>query len=222
MTTKRQPYRIVVADDHLLIRQGLVSIITQDAELEIVGEAGDGDELLEVVAKTRPDMVILDISMPRKSGLSALKDLRADYPDIAILILSMHRSRLYFFEAIASGAQGYLLKDDPERELLAAIATVRSGSVYISPGLAQEVTDDMVRLVQGQSAEPLVHLTNREKEVLHLVVQGHTSKKIAEILCLSPRTVEHHRANLLKKFGVRSTLDLIKHAIGKGLVSVDE
>ncbi len=215
------PYKIIIADDHSLIRQGIKSIIGQDPEMEVIAEAADGLELFTRMAEQLPDMVILDISMPRMNGIEAVAEVREHYPSVCILILSMHSNVQYFYHVISAGAHGYLLKDDSDTELLTAIRTVQQDKTYVSPQLVAEVTGDMVSAYRDNKEIPLVHLTDREKQVLQLVVKGHTSKNMAAILCLSPRTVDHHRASLLKKFKMKNTVDLVKHVISNSIVIPD-
>jgi len=213
-----KPYRIIIADDHCLIRQGIKSIISQDGEMEVVAEAGDGRELFTRLADQVPDMVILDISMPRMNGIEAVAEVREHYPSVRILILTMHSNAQYFYHVISAGAHGYLLKDDSDTELLTAIRTVQQDKTYVSPQLVAEVTGEMVSAFRDNKELPIVHLTDREKQVLQLVVKGHTSKQTAAILCLSPRTVDHHRASLLKKFKMKNTVDLVNHVLSNSIV----
>ncbi len=215
-------YSIIIADDHGLIRQGIKSIICQDPEMEVLAEAANGVELLDLLRSIRPDMIILDISMPKMNGIEAVEHIRELYPDIKILILTMYSNSQYFYHTISAGAHGYLMKDDSDDELLTAIRTVQQGRTYVSPQLAQEVTDEMVSAFRDKGKVPLVCLTEREKQVLKLVVKGYTSKKMADILCLSPRTVDHHRANLLKKFKMKNTVDLVNHVIRNSIVIPDD
>ena len=211
-------YRIVIADDHSLIRKGLRTIIELESDMQVIGEAGDGKELLEFLAREQPDMVIMDISMPNLNGIDAIGRVLALYPGIRILILTMHRNSQYFYNAVAAGAHGYLIKDDSDTELLTAIDTVRSGKTYISPQLSSEVADTMLSAFREHREPSIISLTPRERDVLGLVVKGHTSKQIAEILCLSPRTIDHHRASLLKKFKMKNTVDLVKYVIKNSLL----
>jgi DNA-binding NarL/FixJ family response regulator len=213
-----KPYRIIIADDHCLIRQGIKSIISQDGEMEVVAEAGDGRELFTRLADQVPDMVILDISMPRMNGIEAVAEVREHYPSVRILILTMHSNAQYFYHVISAGAHGYLLKDDSDTELLTAIRTVQQDKTYVSPQLVEEVTGEMVSAFRDNKELPIVHLTDREKQVLQLVVKGHTSKQTAAILCLSPRTVDHHRASLLKKFKMKNTVDLVNYVLSNSIV----
>ena len=211
-------YRIVIADDHSLIRKGLRTIIELESDMQVIGEAGDGKQLLRFLAREQPDMVIMDISMPNINGIDAIGKVLALYPEIRILMLTMHRNSQYFYNAISAGAHGYLIKDDSDTELLTAIDTVRSGKTYISPQLSSEVADTMLSAFREHRDPSIISLTPRERDVLDLVVKGHTSKQIADILCLSPRTIDHHRASLLKKFKMKNTVDLVKYVVKNSLV----
>jgi len=208
-----EPYRIVIADDHSLIRQGLKSLIQQDASLRIIAEAGDGVELLERLQQHPPDMVILDITMPHLNGIEAVGKIKKLYPSMAILILTMHSGSHHFYQAMAAGAHGYLIKDDSDSELLTAIRTIREGKSYISSQLSPEVTGEVITGFRDQVKAPFLLLSDREKQVLQLVVQGLSSKTIGEMLDLSPRTIDHHRASLLKKYKMKNTVDLVNHVV---------
>lgn len=212
------PYRVVIADDHSLIRKGLRTIIELESDMQVIGDTGDGEELLNFLTHEQPDLVVMDISMPNLNGIDAIEKVLALYPDIRILILTMHRNSQYFYNAISAGAHGYLIKDDSDTELLTAIETVRSGKTYISPQLSTEVTDAMFSAFREHRDPSMISLTPRERNVLGLVVKGRTSKQIADVLCLSPRTIDHHRANLLKKFKMKNTVDLVKYVIENSII----
>jgi len=213
-----KPYKIIIADDHSLIRKGIKSIISQTENMEVVSEAADGLELIDQIGEHQPDMVILDISMPKMNGIETVSILRERFADVRILILTMHAQAQYFYQTISSGAHGYLLKDDSDTELCTAIETVHQGKIYISPQLVSEVSGEMVSAIHDQKETPLVKLTKREKQVLQMVVKGKTSKQMAETLCLSPRTIDHHRASLLKKFKKKKTVDLVNHVVRNSIV----
>lgn len=217
-----KPYRIIIADDHTLIRQGLKTIIARESSLTIVAEASNGVELLELLSSTQADMIILDIAMPELNGLDAMVEIRRLKPEIDILMLTMYPNSQYFYQAIATGAHGYLMKEDSETELLHAIATIRNGKSYISPRLSSDVTDEVMDAFRNQGRVPLVVLSEREKQVLTLVVQGGSSKKIGNILGLSPRTIDHHRASLLKKFKMKNTVDLVNYVVRNSLIAFNE
>lgn len=213
-----KPYRIIIADDHSLIRQGLKTLIARQVELQLVAEAANGIELLTLLRTHGADMVILDITMPQLNGLEAMAEIRKINPDIAILMLTMHTNSQYFFQAITAGAHGYLMKEDSDAELLHAISTIRSGKSYISPKLSADVTDEVMMAFRDQGKGPMVVLSDREKQVLKLVAQGCSSREIGELLHLSPRTIDHHRASLLKKFKMKNTVDLVNHVVRNTLI----
>ncbi|HEB70075.1 MAG TPA: response regulator transcription factor [Desulfobulbus sp.] len=216
MTEK--PYSIIIADDHSLIRKGLRTIIELESDIQVIGEAGDGQELLDLLSREQPDLIIMDISMPRINGIEAVREVVEKYPGVRVLMLTMHRNSQYFYNAISAGAHGYLMKDDSDTELLTAIRTVQTGKSYVSPQLSNEVTDEMISAFRDHRETPVIQLTDREREVLQFVVKGYTSKKMADILCLSPRTVDHHRAKLLKKFKMKNTVDLVKYVVRNSIV----
>jgi DNA-binding NarL/FixJ family response regulator len=212
-------YQIALADDHLMFRNGLKRIIEESKELLVIGEANDGIELLNLLKKSAPDMVILDLSMPRLRGLEAAHEIKTLYPEVKILILTMHKSKEYLMQALSSRADGYLLKEDTDGELIAAIDTIRRGKIYISPLLAEELTINLVEYI-NRSGKPLDEtLSTREKEVLTLIADGKSNKEIADLLFISPRTVEHHRASINKKLKIQNIVDLVKYAIREGYTS---
>ena len=198
-------YRIVLADDHALIREGLRRLIEDDAGLEVVGEAGDGLELLSLVEALAPDLVIVDISMPNLRGIEAARRIKSRHPAVKVLILSMYRE--YQHQAIAAGADGYLLKEDAPRELFSAIACVRQGRSFLS-----------TKLSEGERCLPaqVEVLSVREREVLKLIVAGKPNKEMAEELFISVRTVESHRAAIIAKLKVKSAAELVRCAIQNG------
>jgi DNA-binding NarL/FixJ family response regulator len=210
-------YRIVVADDHALFRQGLRSILSEAADLEVVGEAGDGLELLTLLNANQldPHLVILDISMPNLRGIDAIREIKTVHPNVKILIVTMHKDKEYFLQSLAAGADGYFLKKDADTELFAAIEKIRKGKNYVSPHLSEELADDWEQIRTGFT-KPL--LTPRETEVLKLIAEGKSNKEIADLLFVSVHTVERHRANITQKLNLKKTADLVKYAIQKGYV----
>ena len=211
------PYRIVLADDHAMFRQGIKNILKGAEDLEVVGEAGDGLNLLELLKKVTPDMVILDISMPNLRGLEATREIKTISSDVKVLILTMHRDKEYVYYAISAGAEGYLLKEDADTELFTAIGKIRQGGHYIAPLLSGELTHELIQASRkGQLTPPSDPLTLREREVLKLIAEGISNKEIADLLCISIRTVEHHRANIMEKLNIKQTANLIKYAIRRG------
>ncbi len=215
---RNSPYRVIIADDHSLIRKGLKTIIELESDIQVIGEAGDGKELMTFLRQDQPELIVMDISMPLVNGIDAVREVVEKYPRVRILMLTMHRDSQYFYNAISAGAHGYLMKDDSDTELLTAIRTVQSGKTYVSPQLSSEVTNEMILAFRDHRDMPIIQLTDREREVLQLVVKGHTSKQMAEILCLSPRTIDHHRAKLLKKFKMKKTVDLVKYVVRNSIV----
>lgn len=199
-------YRIVLADDHPLFRQGLKKIIDGVADLEVAGEAGDGLELLSLLQTTVPHLIILDISMPKLRGIEAVREVKKRYPAVKVLVLTMYRE--YLHQAFSAGAVGYLMKEDADRELFSAIDRIRQGMSYISPRLRAELADDGYPV-----PEPL---SGRETEIMKLIAGGKSNREIAATLSISVRTVEAHRATILSKLNLRNTADLVRYAIEKG------
>ncbi|HYA92333.1 MAG TPA: response regulator transcription factor [Thermodesulfobacteriota bacterium] len=213
-------YHIVLADDHVMFRQGLKRILAERSDLEVIGEVGCGLELLKLLEKLVPDLIILDISMPNLRGLEAIHDIKMNHPKVRILVLTMHKDKEYLRLAITGGAEGYLLKEDADSELFSAIDMVRRGKKYISPELSEGLAKDWIKVTRGDqkpSFEP-ERLTVREREVLKLIAEGKSSKEIGDVLFISARTVEHHRANIMDKLNLKKTADLVKYAIQKGYV----
>ena len=213
-----KPYRIIIADDHALFRQGLKRILEDIPGTEVIGEAKDGLELLKVLQGSGAQMVILDISMPNLRGLEAIHEIKAKDPRLKVLMLTMHKDRAYFYQAISEGADGYLLKEDADAELYSAIEKIRHDKIYISPFLsdafAEELADrglkDFKTLGEGDA------LTAREREILKLIAEGRSNKEIGDLLFISARTVERHRANIMDKLKLKNTAELVKYAIQKG------
>ena len=214
------PYRIVLADDHVMFRQGIKNILEGAGDLEVVGEAGDGLKLLELLKKVAPDLVILDISMPNLRGLEATREIKMISPDVKVLILTMHKDKEYVYYAVSAGAEGYLLKEDADTELFAAVEKIRQGEHYISPLLSGKLTHELIQAShKGQETSPSDPLTTREREVLKLIAEGISNKEIADLLFISIRTVEHHRASIMQKLNIKQTANLVKYAIRKGYTS---
>lgn len=215
-------YAIVLADDHTIFRTGVKKILEETKDLKVVGEAEDGLALLDFLKNHEADMVLLDISMPNLRGIEAAREAKSIRPDIKILILTMHKNVQYLANSVDAGADGYLLKEDTAEELLEAIARLRKGGRYISRSLSMDMTEDFFKKRgQGPGSGP-ADLSIREREVLKFVAEGKSSKTIAKLLFISPRTAEHHRANLKKKLGLNSTAELVKYAIKEGYTTIEE
>jgi DNA-binding NarL/FixJ family response regulator len=210
-------YRILLADDHVLFRQGIRKIIELMPGVQVVGEVNDGIEVIEMIKNLAPDLAILDISMPNLGGIVAAREVRKLYPQVNVLILTMHKSREYLYHAISAGAQGYLLKEDSDEELFAAIEAIRNGGIYITRALAGFLSKDISSFILGGERTPPESLTQREREVLKLITEGKTNSEISTALCISIRTVETHRANIMNKLALRNTAELVKYAIQNGL-----
>ena len=213
------PYRIVLADDHVMFRQGIKRIIEGIEGLEVIGEASDGFELLNLLNELKPDIVFLDISMPNMRGIEATREIKSLYPDLKVLILTMHRKKEYLYHAISAGAQGYLLKEDSDVELFSAIETIRKGGFYVTRLLAGELVEDISHMYKGNTQLPSEPLTTRERQVLKLIAEGKSNKEIADLLYISIRTVENHRANIMRKLNLNKTAEIVKYAILKGYTS---
>jgi len=204
-----------------MFRRGVRSMIQKMADVEVVGEASDGLELLQLLKDIHPHLVIMDISMPNLRGLEATRELKSSDPEVKVLILTMHKEREYLYHALTAGAEGYLLKEDADGELILAIETLRKGGTFISPLLSGQMADIFVDKFRpgGESlTAPEEPLTVREREIVKLIAEGKSSKQIGELLYISSRTVQHHRANIMRKLNLKKTADLVMYAIQKGYV----
>ncbi|MDT0380980.1 response regulator transcription factor [Streptomyces sp. DSM 42041] len=209
--------RVLLADDHALVRRGVRLILDSEPDLEVVAEAGDGAEALEMARTHAVDLAILDVSMPRMTGLQAARELSAQQPGLRILMLSMYDNEQYFFQALKSGACGYVLKSVADRDLLAACRAAMRNEPFVYPGAVTAlIRNYLARSARGEDTSDQV-LTAREEEVLKLIAEGNSSKEIAATLFISVKTVQRHRANLLQKLGMRDRLELTRYAIRAGL-----
>jgi DNA-binding NarL/FixJ family response regulator len=212
--------KVVIAEDHQLFREGLKAMLAVRSDLVLVGEASDGLEAIRAVQRLRPKLLLLDLSMPRLSGISVMKDVKRQFPEVIILALTIHESDQYVLEAFDAGANGYCIKDASRRELMMAIDSVLGGKTYISPGIAESVMEGYLegrkRLKEKTAWDTI---TQREREVLKLLAEGHTNKEIAAFLNISIKTVEKHRANIMKKTDLHNASALTAFAIEKGLVA---
>ena len=212
--------RIVIAEDYTILREGLKSLLSSNATFEIIGEAEDGREALRCVEQLKPDLILMDLSMPRMNGLEAIREIKRRFSKTAILVLTVHKTEEYILATLKAGADGYVLKDATQSELMMAVRNVLSGKHYISPGISEKVIegylDGRKTLKTRTSWETL---TQREREILKLIAEGYKNKEIADFLCISPKTVEKHRANLMEKLSLHNVQALTSFAIDKGLVS---
>jgi two-component system, NarL family, response regulator NreC len=212
--------RILLADDHNVMRRGLRLLLESQPEFAVVAEASDGLAAVEQATATKPDVVILDITMPRLSGTDAAQRIVEELPSTAVVILSMHSDEGYVLRALKAGAKGYLLKDSAEGDLIEAIRAVSAGKAFFSPEVSRMLVEDYVREIKARGAQDSYELlTAREREVLHLLAEGKSNKDIAALLNLSPYTVETHRRNLQEKLHLHSFAELILYAVRKGVIS---
>jgi two-component system response regulator NreC len=209
--------KVLIADDHAIVRTGLRAVLKAEPTLELVGEATGGYEALEMVSEISPDILVLDISMPDLDGISVTKQLHSLSPDLKIVILTLHEDKALLQEAIKSGASGYILKRAAEAELISAIQIVMRGDMYVEPSMLRDLIEEKPKSLNSlhKQSEPL---TPREVDVLKLIVQGYTNRQVGEELNISVRTVEGHRANLYSKLGLRSRVELVRYARENGLL----
>ena len=211
--------RLLIADDHTLMIQGLKKILEERTEWEVVGEAGDGREAVRQAELLKPDVVILDVAMPLLNGLEATRQILRRLPDTRVLILSMHSNEAYVTQALQAGALGYLLKDSAGAEFVDAVEAVSNGKAFFSPAVAKVMLDDYVRRLANKGiVDRFDSLSAREREVLQLVAEGHSNRKIAEMLSVSPTTVETHRSHILQKLDLHNTAELVLYAVRRGVV----
>ncbi len=209
---------IVLAEDSTILREALRSLLASNPELEIVGEAGDGLEAIECVKREKPDLVLIDLSMPRMNGISAILEIKRQFPQTKILVLTAHSEEEYVFETLKAGAHGYVLKDSTQTELLTAIESVLRGNRFLSPGISSKVIEGYLKRGKTlRSGSPLELLTTRERQIIKLVSEGYTNKRIADYLSISPNTVDKHRANLMKKLNLHNVSEMTSFAIKWGV-----
>lgn len=212
--------RILLADDHGVVRKGLRFLLESEPGLEVVGEAADGRQAVDMAAELKPDVVVMDIAMPRLNGIEATRQVVRDRPEVAVIILSMHSDEEYLVRTLTAGAKGYLLKDSAEGELVRAIHAVSEGKPYFSPAISKTLLEDYLRHLQQRGlTDSYDLLTDREKEVLQLLAVGKTNKEIAAILDLSPYTVETHRNHIMQKLDLHNTAEIVLYAVRKKLVT---
>jgi DNA-binding NarL/FixJ family response regulator len=207
--------RVLIADDHGIVRGGLRLLLDRQPDMQVVAEAADGIEAVELALRERPDICVLDVAMPRMTGLQATHQIRAYAPDIAVLLLSMHEDERYLFEALQAGAAGYVLKREADHALLTAVRAVMRGEPFMTNAAERSLVREWMA---DDSTGPVEPLTPREREVLKLIAEAHTNRSIGELLHLAEKTVESHRANLLRKLGMRDRVELVRYAIRRGLI----
>ncbi len=213
---------VVLADDHLVVLQGLRAMLEAEAEINVIGEASDGIEVLDMLDRLQPDVLVMDLKMPNLNGLETARLLKKRGIRAKVIILSMHTSAPYVVQALKYGVMGYVSKDDSADELVDAISQVSEGERYLSPQLSDRIIDGFVNKMDSGTLNPYDALTERERMVFQMVAEGTSNNEIAEKLSISPRTVETHRANMMKKLDLRSQSDLIRYAIREGILSIDD
>ena len=214
--------RVLIVDDHDIVRAGIRMLLDAQPDMAVVGEASDGKEAIEMAGSMKPDVVLMDISMPGTTGIEATRAIKKADSRIEIVGLTMHAEDRYFFQLLQAGASGYVVKGAAPRELLEAVRAASRGEAYIHPSLQRKLIGDYVSRTEGSDqASMLADLTERELEVLRLIVDGLTSREIAESLVISPNTVERHRQNIMSKLGLHNRAELVRYAISKGLVEVE-
>lgn len=215
--------KVIIAEDHHLVRAGICALLDQHDDIEVIGEAENGAQAVDLAQQLQPHVVVMDIRMPRLNGHAATAAIRATLPTCAVVVLSMYSDPLIVHQALAEGARGYLLKSSLEDELPQAIRAASRGETFLSPALADVLNEDAARpRSEPPAADPLERLTPREREVLRLVAQGHTNREAAQALGIGERTVETHRANLMNKLNVRDVAGLVRLAVKHGLITLDE
>jgi len=213
--------RVLLADDHPLLLHGIRWLLESKNDFQIVGETSDGLEVLPLVERFKPDVLIVDLMMPGLNGLEVTRQVRQRHEGIRIIILSMHKDDGYIIQALKNGANGYVIKDTGPVELVEAIGDVMAGRRYLSRMIADRFTDPSLLQTNEQIEDPYDQLTSREREVLHLVAEGYTGQEIAQRLFISPRTAELHRANVLRKLGLQNQREIVLYAIKKGIITID-
>ena len=213
--------RVLVTDDHAIVRDGVCALLALTDDIEAVGEATNGREALEMVASLSPDIALMDIVMPLMDGLEATRRLRKEFPETKVIVLTQYEDRDYVIPAIEAGASGFISKAAASSELTSAIRSVYRGDSFLSPSIARLLVDDYRQLASvGRSNDTTDQLTDREREVLKLLAEGHSTREIAQILVVSPKTVDRHKTNLMAKLDIHSRLDLFKYALRKGIIVV--
>ena len=212
--------RVLIADDHTILRDGIRSLLEDEPDMQVIGEAEDGIAAVKMACQLEPDVVLMDIAMPLLNGLEATRQIKRSAPQIRVLVLTMHENEEYIRQVLASGAMGYILKDAAARDLLGAIRSVHRGEAVLSPAITRLVIENYLRWGDLQKEDNPHGLSPREREVLQLIAEGYSTRQIAEILCISIKTVQAHRTNLMSKLDLHDRGDLIKYAIQRKIIDI--
>ena len=214
--------KVLVADDHTILRQGIKSLLDNQEGIEVIGEAKDGREALRIIEETLPDVILMDIAMPGLNGLEATRRIKKKFPRMKVLVLTMYTNEEYIFQILNAGANGYLVKETAFQDLISAIKAVYKNEAFMSPSISKKVINSYIKRAQDDEEKTCEILTTREREILQLIAEGNSSKKIAEALFISPKTVETHRTHIMDKLNIHNRTGLVKYAIRKGIVDMDE
>ena len=214
--------RVLLADDHTIVRKGLRALLEDEADIEVIGEAEDGREAIRMVQQLLPDVVLMDLSMPGLSGLEATRQIKKRFPEVKVLILTRHANEEYVFQILRAGASGYVVKKAAPTELVLAIQSVYRGDSFLSPAISRPVIEEYIRKAEAMVENSYDRLTDREREVLQLIAEGHSSREIAELLHITERTVRTHRGHVMDKLDIHNIAELAQYAIRKGVISPDE
>ncbi len=214
--------KVLIVDDHAIVREGLRNLLQAQEDIEVIGEAVDGSEAISKTESLKPDVVLMDITMPGIGGLEATRQIKELHPEVKILVLTMHESDEYFFKMLSAGASGYFVKGGSSAELVSALRAVWRGDVFLYPTMAKRLLNDYLKRAEtGDEKESLDGLTQREREILKLIAEGRTNQEVADLLVLSPTTVQTHRAHIMAKLGLRNHTELIKYALRQGLITLE-
>lgn len=214
--------KVLVADDHTILRQGIKALLDNQEGIEVIGEAKDGREALAIIEETLPDVILMDIAMPGLNGLEATRRIKKKFPRMKVLVLTMYTNEEYIFQILNAGANGYLVKETAFQDLISAIKAVYKNEAFMSPSISKKVINSYIKKAQDDEEKTCEILTTREREILQLIAEGNSSKKIAELLFISPKTVETHRTHIMDKLNIHNRTGLIKYAIRKGMVDVEK
>lgn len=218
-----RPIRVILAEDHAVVRAGLRALLDQSERIKVVAEAEDGNEAFNLAATLRPNVVVMDISMPNLNGIEATRRIKEKYPEIKIVILTVHANEAYIFQALSAGAEGYLVKQTAPEDLVSAVEAAAQGEAFLSPLISKSVMENYLRHSEdADDLDSLNSLTRREREVLQLIAEGLTSKQIGKQLFVSQKTIRTHRANMMSKLDIHSTAALTLYALRKGLISLPD